>query len=95
MPGESSVKPVSVLHVGDNLHTDVGGAASVGMSTVWIKGFTSSKLLVTENPDFTATSYLSCLGYSRNGRLDFQIDFFTKAIAYWRNVLRLRSTYSR
>jgi len=58
MPGESSVQPVSALHVGDNLHTDVGGAASVGMATVWIKGFSSSKLPVTENPDFTVTSIL-------------------------------------
>ncbi len=61
MPGESSVQPVSALDVGENLHTDVGGAASVGMATVWIKGFSSSKLPVTENPDFTVTSILDCL----------------------------------
>ncbi|MBG81728.1 MAG: HAD family hydrolase [SAR202 cluster bacterium] len=50
------VKAEWALHVGDNLHTDVGGAASVGMSTVWVKGFTSSKSSVIENPDFTVTS---------------------------------------
>ncbi len=30
------VEPAEVLHVGDNLEADVGGASAVGMSTAWL-----------------------------------------------------------
>lgn len=33
------VAPENALHVGDNLHADVGGAKDVGMSAVWIQGY--------------------------------------------------------
>lgn len=46
------------LHVGDNLHTDVGGAAAVGMSTVWVRGGINSPMETTAEPDFQADSIL-------------------------------------
>jgi HAD superfamily hydrolase (TIGR01509 family) len=33
---ELGVEPDETLHVGDNLHTDVGGAAALGIHTAWI-----------------------------------------------------------
>ena len=46
------------LHVGDNLHTDVGGAAAVGMSTVWVRGGTNSPVESTVEPGFKIDSIL-------------------------------------
>lgn len=31
-----NVKPSRAIHVGDSLHSDVGGAAGVGLTTVWL-----------------------------------------------------------
>ncbi|MCX8250913.1 MAG: HAD family hydrolase [Dehalococcoidia bacterium] len=45
------VAPENALHVGDNLHADVGGAKDVGMSAVWIKGHDDRAPRV--QPDFT------------------------------------------
>ena len=45
------VAPENALHVGDNLHADVGGAKDVGMSAVWIQGYDGRKPRV--QPDFT------------------------------------------
>jgi len=45
------VAPETALHVGDNLHADVGGAKDVGMSAVWIQGYDDRKPRV--QPDFT------------------------------------------
>ena len=45
------VAPENALHVGDNLHADVGGAKDVGMSAVWIQGYDDRKPRV--QPDFT------------------------------------------
>jgi putative hydrolase of the HAD superfamily len=39
------------LHVGDNLHTDIAGAASLGMRTAWISGVDASEPVVA--PDYT------------------------------------------
>ena len=39
------------LHVGDNLHTDIAGAAQAGMSTVWISGYDHNTPAVA--PDYT------------------------------------------
>jgi FMN phosphatase YigB (HAD superfamily) len=50
-----------VLHVGDNLHTDVRGAAALGMSTVWAKGEVPSKQTTTvkiAKPDFIVETVL-------------------------------------
>jgi putative hydrolase of the HAD superfamily len=33
---ELDLPPESVLHVGDNLRADVGGASAAGLATVWI-----------------------------------------------------------
>jgi putative hydrolase of the HAD superfamily len=41
------------MHVGDNLHTDVAGAASMGMRTAWISGIDSSEPVVA--PDYTVS----------------------------------------
>lgn len=45
------VAPENALHVGDNLHADVGGAKDVGMSAVWISGYDDREPRV--QPDFT------------------------------------------
>ena len=45
------VAPENALHVGDNLHADVGGAKDVGMSAVWIQGYDDREPRV--QPDFT------------------------------------------
>jgi FMN phosphatase YigB (HAD superfamily) len=50
-----------VLHVGDNLHTDIRGAAALGISTVWAKGKVPSQQSVTveaAKPDFTVETVL-------------------------------------
>ena len=44
------------LHVGDNLHTDVAGAAAVGMSTVWVRGGISSPVETTVKPNYAVDS---------------------------------------
>ncbi len=44
------------LHVGDNIHTDVGGAAAVGMSTVWVRGGIESPVSTDVKPDFVVDS---------------------------------------
>ncbi|MBT3995730.1 MAG: HAD family hydrolase [Chloroflexi bacterium] len=44
------------LHVGDNMHTDVAGAAAVGMSTVWVRGGTNSPVETTIKPNYTVDS---------------------------------------
>ena len=41
------------LHVGDNLHTDIAGAASMGMRTAWVSGIDSSEPIV--QPDYTVS----------------------------------------
>ncbi len=45
------VAPENALHVGDNLHADIGGAKDVGMSAVWIQGYDDREPRV--QPDFT------------------------------------------
>ncbi len=44
------------LHVGDNMHTDVAGAAAIGMSTVWVRGGTNSPVETTIKPNYTVDS---------------------------------------
>lgn len=44
------------LHVGDNLHTDVAGAAAVGMSTVWVRGGVKSPADTSHEPDYVIDS---------------------------------------
>lgn len=44
------------LHVGDNKHTDVAGAAAVGMSTVWVRGGTNSPVETTIEPNYSVDS---------------------------------------
>ncbi|MBC8452837.1 MAG: HAD family hydrolase [Chloroflexi bacterium] len=50
------------LHIGDNLHTDVGGAAAVGMSTVWVRGGISSAVATDVEPNFSIDSILELPG---------------------------------
>ena len=45
------VDPDNAIHVGDNLHADVGGAKDAGMSTVWIQGHDDREPRV--EPDYT------------------------------------------
>ena len=53
--------PELALHVGDNLHTDVAGAAAIGMSTVWVTGDDRPEPPISKakiKPDFTIESVL-------------------------------------
>lgn len=50
------------LHVGDNLHTDVGGAGSIGMSTVWVRGGINSPVEPSRDPDYSVDSILELPG---------------------------------
>jgi putative hydrolase of the HAD superfamily len=50
--------PERALHVGDNLHTDVAGAAAIGMSTVWVSDGEKPKQTMTTKPDFTIETVL-------------------------------------
>ena len=52
------ITPEYALHVGDNMHTDIGGSAAIGMSTVWVAGGVESKLNPTVRPDYTIISVL-------------------------------------
>ncbi len=50
------VAPERALHVGDDLRSDVAGAAAIGMSTVWTRGDPSYRLDKPEgsaDPDYT------------------------------------------
>lgn len=47
------VAPEDALHVGDNLHADVGGGKDAGMAAVWIQGFDEREPRV--QPDYTIT----------------------------------------
>ncbi len=46
------------LHVGDNMHADVSGAAAVGMSTVWVRRRAESPVRTRTEPDFVVDSVL-------------------------------------
>jgi HAD superfamily hydrolase (TIGR01549 family) len=46
-----AVSPENSLHIGDNLLTDISGAAGVGMKTGWISGHDDREPIV--KPDFT------------------------------------------
>lgn len=46
--------PERALHIGDNLLTDISGAAGVGMSTGWIAGYDEREPIV--QPDYTLQS---------------------------------------
>ena len=46
------------LHVGDNMHTDVYGAAAVGMSTVWVSGGTNSPVETNTKPNYSVDSVI-------------------------------------
>lgn len=50
------VAPERALHVGDNLHTDVGGAAAIGMSTVWVRGGVDTPVRGGVKPDYAIDS---------------------------------------
>ena len=52
------VLPERTLHVGDNLHTDVAGAAAIGMSTVWVRGGFETPVHTETEPDYTVNSVL-------------------------------------
>jgi len=47
------VAPHRTLHVGDNLHADVAGAANVGLATVWVTGDARPEPAMTVRPNFT------------------------------------------
>lgn len=51
-------KSANTLHVGDNMHTDVAGAARLGMSTVWVEGGTNSPVQTDVSPDYSVASIL-------------------------------------
>jgi len=52
------INAVRALHVGDNIHTDVAGAAAVGMSTVWVRGGIDSPILTETTPNFEIDSII-------------------------------------
>jgi len=45
--------PERVIHVGDSLHSDVGGARRVGISAAWVSRAERISDIGTEKPDFT------------------------------------------
>jgi 2-haloalkanoic acid dehalogenase type II len=45
--------PDRVLHVGDSLHSDVGGAHNAGIKAAWVHRSDRIKDIGTERPDFT------------------------------------------
>lgn len=53
---EIGVPPSRGLHVGDNMHTDVAGAAAIGMSTVWVRGGVDTPISTSHEPDYTVDS---------------------------------------
>ena len=55
------VLPLRVMHVGDNTHTDVAGAASIGITTVWVRGTYGSDFVSTVRSDFTVRTILELL----------------------------------
>jgi HAD superfamily hydrolase (TIGR01509 family) len=55
------VPPARTLHVGDNRHTDVAGAAAVGMSTVWVRGGVGSPVDTSQEPDYIVDSIVELL----------------------------------
>ena len=50
-----------VIHVGDNIHTDVAGAAAAGITTVWVSGSAQTDLTFAVKPDFTLQTILELL----------------------------------
>ena len=55
------VEPARALHIGDNMHTDVAGAAAAGMSTVWVRGGIDSPVNSSYDPDSTIDSMVELL----------------------------------
>ena len=51
-------RPARALHVGDNMHADVAGAAAAGMSTVWVRGGIESSTPTQTKPDYAVDSVL-------------------------------------
>ena len=49
------------LHVGDNLFSDVGGAAAIGMSTVWAAGDSRPEPKMKTDPDYTVETIVDLL----------------------------------
>ena len=49
------------LHVGDNLYSDVAGAAAIGMSTVWAAGDSRPDPKKTVEPDYTVETVVDLL----------------------------------
>jgi len=49
------VDPSRTLHVGDSLHSDVGGAARLGIKTAWLCRKVRTHDIGTAKPDFTIT----------------------------------------
>lgn len=49
------------LHVGDNLFSDVAGAAATGMSTVWAAGDSRPDPKMTTEPDYTVETIVDLL----------------------------------
>jgi putative hydrolase of the HAD superfamily len=52
-PRKSSVVPRNCVFIGDNPHTDIEGAKSVGMKTVWIERHLPWPSNLNVKPDFT------------------------------------------
>ena len=55
------MEPARALHIGDNMHTDVAGAAAVGMSTGWVRGGIDSPVNTSYDPDYTIDSMVELL----------------------------------
>ena len=54
-------RPARALHVGDNMHADVAGAAAAGMSTVWVRGGIESSTPAQTKPDYAVGSVLELI----------------------------------
>ena len=47
------LRPDQVIHVGDSLHSDIGGAAALGIKTVWIQRDSRIHDIGIAKPDYT------------------------------------------
>lgn len=51
-----NARPDRVMHVGDSLHSDIGGAGRLGMTTTWVRRDDRIHDIGTASPDYTIRS---------------------------------------
>lgn len=60
--------PERVIHVGDSLHSDVGGARRAGLRTAWVNRAERMSDIGTDTPDFIWHDLRPMLTFCPNGR---------------------------